>query len=98
LFQIEDRSEKRIIVTVTLHLKPEVEAGLLERARARGMGLEEYLLSLVEEASRNRSREADWAASDRENAVRRMLEFGDKHRLSLGQQVTREMLHEGHRV
>lgn len=84
-------------MTVTLHLKPEVEAGLLERARANGVGLEEYLLSLVEEASRSRAREVDSAVSNREHAVRRMIEFGDKHRLSLGEPVTRELLHEGHR-
>ncbi|HXC47548.1 MAG TPA: hypothetical protein VNU20_04595 [Candidatus Sulfotelmatobacter sp.] len=35
-------------MTVTLKLKPEIEAGLLARAKASGMTLEEYLLSLVE--------------------------------------------------
>jgi len=39
-------------MTVTLHLKPEVEAGLMAQARASGMGLEEYLLSMVERAAR----------------------------------------------
>jgi len=38
-------------MTVTLHLKPEVEAGLQARARASGMALEDFLLSLVEEAA-----------------------------------------------
>jgi hypothetical protein len=33
---------------VTLKLKPEIEAGLLTQAKASGMTLEEYLLSLVE--------------------------------------------------
>jgi hypothetical protein len=35
-------------VTVTLNLKPEVEAGLLAEARAAGMPLEGYLQQLVE--------------------------------------------------
>lgn len=35
-------------MTVTLKLKPEVEAGLLAQAQANGMTLEEYLLSMVE--------------------------------------------------
>jgi hypothetical protein len=35
-------------MTVTLKLKPEVEAGLLAQARASGMSVEEYVLSLVE--------------------------------------------------
>jgi hypothetical protein len=29
--------------------------------------------------------------------VRRMLEFGEKHRLTLGEPITRSLLHEGHR-
>jgi hypothetical protein len=37
-------------MTVTLNLKPEVEAGLLTQAQANGMTLEEYLLSMVEGA------------------------------------------------
>jgi hypothetical protein len=35
-------------MTVTLNLKPEVEAGLFAQARASGMTVEEYLLSMVE--------------------------------------------------
>ncbi len=35
--------------------------------------------------------------SQRQDAVRRMQEFGEKHRLSLGEPVTRSILHEGHR-
>ncbi|HEV2987909.1 MAG TPA: hypothetical protein VG759_05675 [Candidatus Angelobacter sp.] len=38
-------------MTVTLNLKPEVEAGLLAQAQANGMTLEEYLLSMVEGAA-----------------------------------------------
>jgi hypothetical protein len=37
-----------MFMTVTLKLKPEIEAGLLAQAKANGMTLEEYLLSLVE--------------------------------------------------
>jgi len=29
--------------------------------------------------------------------VRRMLEFGEKYHLSLGEPITRQLLHEGHR-
>ena len=38
-------------VTVTLTLRPELEAGLLAQARANGMTLEQYLLSLIEGAT-----------------------------------------------
>ena len=37
-------------MTVTLNLKPETEAGLLARAQAHGMTVEQYLLTLVESA------------------------------------------------
>ena len=37
-------------MTVTLNLKPEVEAGLSAQAQASGMTVEEYLLSVVEGA------------------------------------------------
>jgi hypothetical protein len=37
-------------MTVTLELRPELEAGLIAVARASGMTLEEYLLSVVEGA------------------------------------------------
>jgi hypothetical protein len=83
-------------VTVTLHLRPEIEASLLALARASGVSLDAYLLSLAEEAAV----EAVPVASgqpEREEAVRRMLEFGETHRLSLGEPITRSLLHEGHR-
>ena len=35
-------------MTVTLKFKPEVEAGVLAQAQARGMSVEEYVLSVVE--------------------------------------------------
>ena len=35
-------------MTVTLNLKPELEAGLVAQAQASGMTVEEYLLSVVE--------------------------------------------------
>jgi methionine salvage enolase-phosphatase E1 len=35
-------------VTVTLNLKPEVEAGLLAHAQATGLTIEDYLQQLVE--------------------------------------------------
>lgn len=38
-------------MTVTLKLNPEVEAGLMAQAKASGLTLEEYLLSLVEGAA-----------------------------------------------
>jgi hypothetical protein len=69
-------------MTVTLHLKPEVEAGLMSEAQASGMSLEEYLLALVEEAALSPSGKISTAErEDRAEAVRRMPGFGEKHRL-----------------
>ena len=86
-------------MTVTLHLKPDVEAGLIAQAHANGMALEEYLLSLVEEAALPETPECTATAEPaRVEAVRRMLEFGERHRLSLGEPITRKLLHEGHRL
>jgi hypothetical protein len=85
-------------VTVTLTFKPEVEAGLLAKAHARGMDLEEYLQVIVENEALPYSRHTPASESTRrQEAVRRMLEFGDKYHLSLGVPVTRRLLHEGHR-
>lgn len=82
-------------MTVTLHLRPEIEASLLACAHASGMPLESYLLSLAEEAALQAPPAA--AKLSREEAVRRMLEFGEKHHLTLGEPITRKFLHEGHR-
>lgn len=54
------------------------------------MALEEYLLSLAEDAARRAPPGAAAVAqTEREEAVRRMLEFGEKHRLTLGEPITR---------
>ena len=85
-------------MTVILHLKPEVEAGLLAQAQASGMVLEDYLLTVVEEAAfAAKDEKLSSEAVGRAEAVRQMLEFGEKHRLSLGEPVSRALLHEGHR-
>ena len=85
-------------VTVTLTFKPEIEAGLLAKAQARGMALQEYLQSIVEQDALPPSQKTILPEpTRREEAVRRMLEFGEKHHLSLGEPITRDLLHEGHR-
>jgi hypothetical protein len=70
-------------MTVILHLKPEVEASLLAQAQASGIALEEYLLSLAEEAALHATPSTPTGPAAREDAVLRMLEFGEKYHLSL---------------
>jgi hypothetical protein len=85
-------------VTVTLTFKPEVEAGLLAKAEARGMALQEYLQTIVEHDALLDCQAIPVSETmPRQEAVRRMFEFGDKYHLSLGEPVTRKLLREGHR-
>ena len=64
-------------MTVTLHLKPEVEAGLLAQAQASGRVLEDYVLNVVEIAALSMPQVAlaDVESTGRAEAVRRMLAF-----------------------
>lgn len=85
-------------MTVTLTFRPEIEAGLLAKAQARGMALQEYLQTIVEQDALPPAQATELPEQTRrEEAVRRMLAFGDKYQLSLGEPITRELLHEGHR-
>jgi hypothetical protein len=42
-------------MTVTLELKPEVKAGLLAQAQARGVALDHYLEAVLEDIAQNNS-------------------------------------------
>ena len=85
-------------MSITLNLKPEVEASLLARTRANGVSVEEYLLSVVESTTLPSGRMIDPTKQPaREVAVRCMVEFGGKYHLNLGEPITRKLLHEGHR-
>jgi DNA-binding NarL/FixJ family response regulator len=85
-------------VTITLAINPEIEAELLAKARARGMALQEYLQSIVEQQALPPGQPTTPSElTRREEAVRRMLEFGEKHHLSMGEPITRASLHKGHR-
>ena len=83
---------------MTIQFKPEqerviaaaIKAGLIERAdEVVDVGLETL-------RDRLEGRSLSGSAARRE-AIRRMEEFGDRYRLSLGEPITRALLHEGHR-
>jgi hypothetical protein len=82
-------------MTITLYLKPELEARLLVKAQSNGVEVDEYVLSLLEGAVR--PPQSNPAANSRQEAVQRMVEFGDEQRLSSGAPITRRSLHEDHR-
>ena len=83
---------------MTIELKPEatriidqaIQAGLIHRP--------DEVVELGVETLRSRlEARRSSGSSAREEAVRRMQEFGDKYRLGLGERITRDLLHEGHR-
>jgi len=82
-------------MTVTLHITPEIEAVLIAQADARGLAIENYLLNLVEQFTL--SAKGEKPLDGRAEAVARMIAFGDRYRLNLGEPITRALLHEGHR-
>ena len=79
-------------MTVTLELRPEVEAGLMAQAQASGLSLEAYVEQVLQERSRGAvdgSVDSSIAA-----AARRLGTFGKRHGLSLGGTTIRELLNE----
>jgi hypothetical protein len=75
-------------MTVTIQLKPEIEANLVARAKAAGLPLDQYIPSLLETAAAAEGFDWDKAAK----TVEGMLEFGDKYRPSLGEPISRKLL------
>jgi hypothetical protein len=91
-------------MTITIPIRPEVEAELARQAAAHGSAVEAYAAALLEEAVHTPApSDAGTNVSsirpqdERREAVKRLLEFGEKYRLSLGEPITRQLLHEGHR-
>jgi hypothetical protein len=81
-------------MTVTLKLKPEVEAGLLTQARASGMTLEEYLVSMVEGAVLVKAQEN--SSAEERAAAFEAWSAGHRPRPLLSDYaVTREAMYEG---
>jgi len=57
--------------------------------------LQEFVQEIIEHEALPCSPESD--LKPRQEAVRRMIEFREKHQLDLGAPITRAMLHEEHR-
>jgi hypothetical protein len=65
-------------MNITLTINPEIEATLLARAQAKGMALRDYLQGIVEHDALPSGRDnLPPESARREEAVRRMLEFGE---------------------
>lgn len=80
---------------MTIPLNPEQEKALADAIRTGEFSsVEEFVADAIAKLQ-NRCTQA--AGSERSDAVRRMKGFGEKHRLHLGEPVTRQFLHTGHR-
>jgi Arc/MetJ-type ribon-helix-helix transcriptional regulator len=77
---------------MTITLTPNQENAVREAIQA---GLVQSVDEFIEAAIHALPRQEN--AVVRSEAVRRMQEFGEIHRLSLGEPITRRLLHEGHR-
>jgi len=79
---------------MTIVLTPEQERAIQEAIHA---GLVRSVDQFIE-AAIDALPHLESGPPSREDAVRRMQEFGDLYRLNLGEPVTRKLLHEGHRL
>lgn len=80
---------------MTIELKPE-HARIIQQQLASGLygSVDEVLDTALASLPRDRRFDREY----RREAVRRMIEFSERRRLSLGEPVTRQLLHEGHRI
>ena len=79
---------------MTIILKPEQERAIQEAIEAGVIrSVDEFIEAAIESLPHGEAKPAS-----REEAIRRMQEFGDKYHLSLGEPITRKLLHEGHRL
>jgi Arc/MetJ-type ribon-helix-helix transcriptional regulator len=79
---------------MTIILKPDQERAIQEAIQAGLIrSVDEFIDTAIDALPLSQL-----GAISREEAVKRMREFGEEHRLSLGEPITRELLHEGHRL
>ena len=79
---------------MAITLTPDQEKAIREAIKA---GLVRSVDDFIESAIDALPRRANGARA-RDEAVRRMQEFGDTYHLNLGEPITRKLLHEGHRL
>jgi hypothetical protein len=76
---------------MTIVLKPDQEKAIQKAIDAGLIGsVEEFIETAIEALP------CCGESSSRDDVVRRMLEFGETHQLSLGERISRRFLHEGH--
>lgn len=84
-------------MTITVDLAPEVQAALARQAATRGMEVDAYAASVLEEAAhRPATTGAPTAAPPKTvlEAIEQLKRFGKTHGLSLGGMTIRQLRHE----
>ncbi len=79
---------------MTIQLSPEQEHAIQEAIES---GLFRSVHEFIDAAIANIPQANVLSESSRQEAVQRMVEFGEKYHLNLGEPVTRKFMHEGHR-
>lgn len=79
---------------MTIHLSPEQEHAIQEAIKS---GFVRSVDEFIDIAIAMLPQPKDQDKTSRQEAIRRMEEFGQKYQLSMGEPVTRNLLHEGHR-
>lgn len=74
-------------MTMTVEIRPEVEAALARQAAGHGYALEAYVAMLLAEAIQD----APEPGKERADAIERLKTFGQRHGLSLGGVTIREL-------
>ena len=83
-------------MTITIELAPELQAELARQAATRGVGIDAYAASLIEDAAWRATNKPPSSTPSREvfEAIETLKSFGRTHRLSLGGMTIRELRHE----
>jgi len=79
---------------MTIKLSPEQERAIQAAIKS---GFVRSVDEFIEIAIAKLPRPQDHSEESRRESIRRMEEFGERYHLSLGEPVTRKLLHEGHR-
>jgi Arc/MetJ-type ribon-helix-helix transcriptional regulator len=80
---------------VTIELKPEQEQIIRQQLAS---GLYGSVEEVLDTALASLPNDARFDREHRREAVRRMIEFAERRKVRLGEPVTRQLLHEGHRI
>jgi hypothetical protein len=83
-------------MTITLDIRPEVEAELARQAAAHGSAVEAYAASLLEEAVHHPAQSDSMRQDQFENTLRDMAQFSHKIPVLSDEAFTRESLYRDH--